>query len=226
MSRKQMTILQFLAQSKQSGFEFVKLPKINAKTLRVLIEFDWIFASPGFDGIRYKITARGLKVLHIFEQPSRHFDDMCPSCCERPKHRYGTGRKAGYCHECLQDLAKRRYKRVGYGIRQDRMCSRCHKFPVYVRPNGRVITYCLHCKNVLNRREKRRMHKRNLQRIANGELLPCGRDGCNEQRYHTANTVYDLCYVHYREYINDYCRRKAASKPKKPLGRPKKIEIS
>jgi hypothetical protein len=122
-------------------------------------------------------------------------------------------------------MSTRRYKLRIYGIRHDRMCSRCHKFPVHVRPSGRAITYCLHCKNVLNRREKRRMHKRNIQRIAAGELLPCAREGCNEQRYHSANTVYDWCHKHYREYMNDYCRRKAADRPKKPLGRPKKAVI-
>lgn len=226
MSHRQMEILQFLDQSKRSGFEFVKLPKIHIKTLNAMIDADWIFASPGHDGIRHKITARGLKALHIFEQPTRRFDDLCPSCCERPKHHYKTGRKAGYCRECMSDLAKRRYKRAGYGIRQDRLCSRCHKFPVHVRASGRAITYCMHCKNVLGRREKKRMHKRNIQRIANGELLPCRRPGCNEQRYHTPNTVYDYCYVHYREYMNDYDRRRAASRPKKPLGRPKKVQAS
>ena len=226
MSHKQMTILQFLEQSKRAGFEFAELPKIDPRTLRSMAEQDWIFASPGLDGIRYKITARGLKALHIFEQPTRRFDDMCPSCCEQPKHRYSSGRKAGYCRECLRDLAKRQYKRKGYGIRQDRMCSRCGKFPVYVRPSGRAITYCLHCKNVMNRREKRRAHKRNIARIAAGEHIPCIRAGCNEPRYHSENTVYDYCYAHYREYMNDYYRRKAANRPKKPIGRPKKVRDS
>lgn len=170
--------------------------------------------------------ARGLNALHIFEEPTRRYDDLCPSCCERPKHHYSTGRKAGYCKECLKNSSRRRYKLKLYGIRHDRMCSRCHKFPVHVRPSGRAITYCLHCKNVLGRREKKRMHKRNIRRIANGELLPCRREGCNEQRYHSDNTVYDYCYAHYREYMNDYHQRKAASRPKKPIGRPKKVEIS
>jgi hypothetical protein len=219
-----MQILQFLEQSKQADYEFVELPKVHPKTLRVMAERDWIFASTGIDGsTRYKITYRGVQALHIFEQHPRRFDNLCPSCCERPKHVYGTGRKAGYCRECLRDLAIRRYKRAGYGIRADRMCSRCRKFPVYVRPSGKVITYCLHCKNVMNRREKKRAHKRNLRRIAAGELIPCIRPGCNEPRYHSQKTVYDYCYAHYREYMNEYCRRKAAARPKKPIGRPKKV---
>jgi hypothetical protein len=223
MSRRQFVVLQQLEQSKLNGFEFMDLQGVHKNTLNFLQREDYIFASPGIDGTRYKITYRGLKVLRIFEQPTRNFDDMCPTCCERPKHFYNTGRKAGYCKECLGEMSKRAYKRKGYGIRQDRMCSRCRKFPVHVRKNGRAITYCMHCKNVLGRRQKKRMHKRNIRRIAAGELLPCLRPGCNEQRYHTANTVYDWCHKHYREYMNDYHQRKAATRPKKPLGRPKKV---
>ena len=211
MSQRQMQILQFLEQSKRQGFEFVTLPKLHPKTLRVMQEQDWIFASPGEDGTRYKITLRGIKALRIFEQPTRRFDDLCPNCCDRPKHRYSTGTKAGYCLDCIHELAARAYKRRGYGIRPDRLCSRCHKFPVYVRPSGKVLTYCLHCKNVMNRREKKRAHRRNLARIANGEHIPCICKGCNEPRYHTQKIVYDYCYAHYREMQNDYNRRKKAS---------------
>lgn len=42
MSHLQMEILQFLDESKRSGFEFVKLPKIHIKTLNAMIDADWL----------------------------------------------------------------------------------------------------------------------------------------------------------------------------------------
>jgi hypothetical protein len=223
MTSNMMPVLQFLREAKQQGWAFQLLVDVNKKTRRVLTERDWIFESKGPDGLKYAITERGLNALKVYEPVLKRDDGICPTCNEQPVHYYSTGRKAGYCKECLCDLARRRYKRAGNGIRQDRMCSRCRKFPVHVRPSGRAITYCMHCKNVLGRRQKKRMHRRNIKRIQNGEFLKCGREGCNEPRYHSENTVYDWCHQHYREYINDYMHRKNAGKPAGKIGRPKKV---
>lgn len=227
MTSYMMPVLQFLRDAKREGWTFVALDKVHGKTLNTLLERDWVFESVGIDGsVKHSITERGLQALKVYEPKLRRDDGMCPECEGQPVHRYKSGRKAGYCKDCLSKRAKDNYvRRVGQA-RPDRLCSRCRKFPRYVRPSGRCIPYCLHCKNVLGRRQKRRMHKRNIKRIQNGELLPCLREGCNEQRYHSQNTVYDWCHKHYREYMNDYYKRKNEGKPPKPLGRPKKQQLS
>src|SRR5690242_4509009 len=107
MSAKSMAVLQHLLVAKAQEWPFVSLDHVHKRTLNALFEADLIAESIGADGVRYKITARGERTLQAYSRPSRRTDGICPTCGERPKFFYSTGRRAGYCRECEAELTRR-----------------------------------------------------------------------------------------------------------------------
>lgn len=203
MTKRMYDILVLLRDSKQAGFPFVALPNIHKRTLNALtIERDWMKESPGLDGVKYIITLRGERALTVYEKPTRRFDKICPTCNVRPKHVNEQGYEYGYCLECYREHGRKQFALKGWQADPGKPCSRCKKRKRHTFPSGKTIAYCAHCRKVKRRQEKKRKHARLLARIAAGELLPCPK--CGAPRYHTKKVVYDLCYMHYREYQTAY----------------------
>lgn len=211
MSNFQMSILQQLRESKQQGTPFSPLADIHRRTLDSLIEHDWIFESPGLDGVKYSITKRGENALKVYEAPSsRHDDGLCPDCRIRPVHIYGTGRRDGYCTVCKSKRQKRSYRTADYHP-QTHICPRCEVRQRHRRSNGRYYAWCKECRaaNRFDEREKRK--KRDLERTANGEFLPCRRCKIRPRRVFPTY-VEDYCAECSREYHYVYRRRREYQK--------------
>lgn len=205
MSQTMMEILYKLRDARQ-GNPFIPLEGYHARTLRTLCERDWMIESPGLDGIRYRITGRGLKALSVYEQPSHRFDGICPQCGVRPKMTYSSGVQAGYYQECIQMRQNRAYTVKGNQLNPDGMCAKCGKRQRHTYPSGHTIAYCAKCRQKMRKQERKRKHKRLLKRIKQGEFIPCIRCG-EEPRYHNSKTVYDYCHACYREYHNEYLHK-------------------
>lgn len=207
MSRHMMLVLQDMRAAKASGFPFVDLSGVHKRTINALVRFDWIFESPGLDGVRYKITLRGEKALKVYERPTYRYDGLCPRCGLRPKKNWSSGKTCGYCDECLRKRDKRQYALKGHQFRPDSVCPMCKERPRLTYRNGKQHTYCAECRHARRAQERRRQHDLNLERIARGEVLLCRR--CKAQpRYHTNKYVYDLCPDCQRAYMNAYNARR------------------
>lgn len=207
-----MKVLLELRAAAEADSPFIHLPGVHSRTLRSLLNRDWIFKSPGSDGTRYKVTGRGLKALKVYEPTLRRTDDICPTCGIRPKKVYPGGSKGGYCDECEREHKRKQLKLKGKQLNPDGLCPRCKERPKHKTRKGGVRSYCNVCKKELAKDERKRKHQRLLERIAAGEHIKCLK--CDEPRYHTQNTVYDYCYKHYRQYMNEYNdRRRPDSKP-------------
>lgn len=217
--------LQQLRGADQAGAPFVHLPDVHKHTIRALVKRDWIFASKGLDGTRYRITGRGLKALKAYEQPPRRYDGICPVCGVRPKKVYPGGRQYGYCDECEREHKRRMWKMKGKQLDRTAPCSDCGIRPRHIYPSGAIIIYCYECRQSRRAEERRRKHARLLERIRSGEVILCIR--CHAApRYHTTNTVYDYCYDCYRAYMNDYNDRRrpgsSAKKKRQPKSNPQR----
>jgi hypothetical protein len=158
------------------------------------------------DGVRYTITGRGMKALEVYERPTRHFDNVCPTCERRPRGVFATGKQMPYCVECYREHGRKQFALKSWQLDPDAPCSRCKKRPRHVFPSGKRITYCTHCRKVLRRTERKRKMKRKLWLISIGRPPICLK--CDQPVYHTTKTVYDYCYAHYRHMQNDYMRRR------------------
>lgn len=186
-------------------------------TINALLDRDWI-AEAGANGhALYRITTRGSRYLSFFQSPvePRRADGICPTCGERPVHAWASGKRAGYCLECSRANAKANRALGRPTINPDRLCSRCGERPLHVHSTGRLRTYCTDCLRETRREERQRKHARKLARIAAGDPPLCPK--CGEAVYHTASTVYDLCYRHYLEYQRAYRRRRAYAAWRTPL---------
>lgn len=206
MSQVMMTVLYRLREAEQSQYPFASI-EADPRTLRTLVQRDWIIASDGLDGIRYRITGRGLHALTVYEQPSPKRDDgLCPDCGLQPRMTYSTGRQIGYCQDCNRTRQNRGYAEKGNQLDPNGLCARCKKHQRHTYPSGHTVPYCIKCRKELRKKERTQKHKALLKRIQQGEFLPCYR--CKEQpRYHTQNTVYDYCSACYRAYHNEYIRK-------------------
>lgn len=208
MTRCMAEVLAELRAAQQADMPFIHLPDLHYRTRRSLILRDWIFASPGLDGTRYKITGRGLKALAVYEQPIQRRDDgLCPTCGVRPRKVAKTGYVYGYCAECQRLHDNRQFALKGHQLDPNSLCPRCGERPRYRYPSGFIIAYCYECRAAMRQDERRRKHARLLARIQAGEFIPCIR--CKKcPRYHTDKLVYDYCHECYRAQQNDYNRRK------------------
>lgn len=206
MTDRQQQVLITLRDALRADVPFLSLPTISKRTITALMDRDWIFYSPGLDGVKYKITSRGLHALAVYEAPgTRHSDGLCPRCRLHPKQVLPTGFSYPYCEECQRKRNRRTYALKGYQLNPETPCSRCKKRRRHQYPSGKVIAYCTHCRKVMRKREKKRKMKRLLEKIAAGQPPICLK--CDQPRHHTARVVYDYCYEHYREYQRTYQKR-------------------
>lgn len=185
-------------------FAAIDVPKVvDRRTIRSLVERDWIIVSCGLDGTRYKITSRGAKALRAYEKKWQRRDGICPRCCERPRHTRSSGKRDSYCLECLRAIGKRKRDLGIQYINPDRLCSRCHKRPLHQYPGGKFSTYCKHCEKVNRRKNARKQRRRLYEEIQNGAPVPmcklCKVRPCRV----SANTVSEVCIE---------CRRAASAK--------------
>lgn len=207
LTPRMMAVLLTLRAADEADSPFILLPGIHKRTLEALFERDWIFASPGLDGTRYKITGRGLKALKVYEPVIKRHDGLCPDCGERPKHITRNGRVEGYCKICLGKSSRRKY-RLHIGKNPNALCPRCKKRTRARLPGGNVTTYCAKCNKVLKRRAKRKQIKTRLQRVLAGEFIKCRLEGCEQPVHHTEKSAYDMCESHWREYMTAYNDRR------------------
>jgi hypothetical protein len=203
-----VNVLKRLRMTKEAGHAFAELNGVRKDTIEALIVRDWIVqVNKAFGEMAYTITGRGLKALIVYEKPSaKRTDGICCRCSERPTGMYGTGRKKPYCDECMVLVQKRQRDLKGQQA-NIRTCPQCKKWAVKVCSTGRIKPYCDRCLRKRRKQEKRRKRRRLLYQYLAGCHLPCPK--CGEQRYCSGNTVQDYCYQHYREYQNEYLRRRS-----------------
>jgi hypothetical protein len=206
MSQIMMAILYKLRESSQAGYPFIALEGVHHRTINSMLERDWMLESTGLDGVRYKITGRGLHALKVYETPKPRTDGICPRCGICPRTTYDTGTPCAYCEECIQEIGRKRYALKGNQLNPEGMCAQCSERQRHTYPSGHTIPYCMICRKAMRKQEREQKHKNLLKRIEQGEFLPCYR--CREKpRYHTEKTVYDYCHGCYREYHNEYSRK-------------------
>lgn len=224
MTAKMFNVLQRLRESEDADFPFIHLPDVYKSTLDKLVEHDWIFGSPGIDGVRYKITARGEQIRKMFEKPQRRKLDnnLCQECQIRPRKVASTGYLYKKCDECEREHTRRRYQMKRYRMNPDSLCPDCRERPRHKRASGHTLTYCLECHNARRRIQKRDKQTGLLTRIKNGEVFMCR---CGKAPlHHTDNSVYDYCRDCLRDYMNAYNdKRRPDSVPAKQRERRKAV---
>lgn len=202
---RMFAVLQRLHAAKADGAPLRALADTHPKTLRALEDRDWIVATKLPDGgAVYALTGRGEKALRVYSAPGKRLDGLCPTCGERPRGQYASGRRKAYCDECTRISGHKQFTLKGNQLKAETPCSRCHKRARLAFPSGKRSTYCAHCRKVLRRREKRRMHKRKLALIAAGTPPICLK--CDQPVMHTDKVVYDYCREHYYAYQRAYQR--------------------
>ena len=206
ISEKMIAILQQLSDAKKTDYPQVALIDVRPRTIQAMERNDWIIETKWVDGMRYVITKRGEKALKAYQQPRHRTDGICSRCNVRPRGFYKTGTKRPYCVECLQEHGRKQFAMKGHQLDPNGLCARCKKRPRHTYPSGYIIVYCAKCRKALRKKERRAKHKNLLRRIAAGEHITCLK--CDQPRYHTTKTVYDYCHTHYREYQNEYLRRR------------------
>lgn len=196
MTGQMLDILRHLRQMRTEGEDFVTLtyPFAHGRTLKGLMERDWIFESRGIDGdVKYKITGRGLDALELYEPNRQRRDGICPRCGIRPRHVAHTGRRMAFCVEC--ERARGRRKRVNGKANGDitRPCSRCKKRPRLQYPGGHYSSYCHHCAVVMHRRSNRINQQRLLKQVRCGGSVPLCQHCKKNPRHVSANHVCKYC---------------------------------
>lgn len=215
MTPPMMKLLFILREAHNADSPFIHLESVNKRTITALLDRDWVFASPGTDGTRYKITGRGLKALQVYEPVERRHDGICPDCNERPKHVTKSGRQEGYCIECLRKSSQRKYH-LDIDKNPNSLCARCKKRPRHRQPGGKVITYCQHCDRVLKRAAKRKKKRDQKKQLQAGGFIKCRMAGCDACVHYTDKSVYDLCETHWHAYLTAYNdKRRPTSKAAK-----------
>lgn len=180
------------------------------RTIKALIKRGWIVQDDAGQERTFRITSDGLKALKVYDAPpARRSDGICPRCGERPTGCYSTGRKKPYCTLCESAMGKRQ-RELGIQYKRVRLCPDCKKRPVMVCSTGFIKSWCKRCAKKRAKKYRQSKQQRLLEQIKAGKWLPCPK--CGKQRHHSANTVYDWCYAHFREYQNDYHHRKAKRK--------------
>lgn len=206
-TERMQAVLVALRTAKEAGHPYVASAWFHGRTLRALEVRDWIAES--LDKQRapaYYITARGLKALEVYEQPTRyHYDGTCPTCEQRPRGHTSTGKLKPYCDRCQRQSDNAQYCLKGHQYKPDGLCPRCKLRPRHVYPSGFQSPYCLICRKALRKKERRAKVRRRLWLIRIGRPPVCLK--CDQPVYHTAKTVFDYCYRHYREYQKAYWER-------------------
>lgn len=215
MTPPMMLVLIALRAAAEADSPFIHITDVHPRTLNSLVSRDWIFASPGMDGTRYRITGRGLKALKVYEPVEYRRDGICPDCGKNPKHVTRSGRVECYCAGCLKKMGKRKY-RLGIGKNPETLCPRCKQRPRHREPGGAVNTYCKECGRVLKREAKTEKRRAQLALLKVGGFIKCHKPGCDACVHFTEVSVYELCAGHWHDYLNAYNdRRRANSKAAK-----------
>lgn len=206
MSQRMLLLLQDMRAAQAAGWKWVAFNGgVHKRTINSLIRRDWISQSKGIDGVRYSITARGLKALRVFEAPTYRYDGICPTCGLRPRAVTASGNELAYCRECQRLHRKRQYELFGHQFAPDSLCPDCGQRPRQVYPSGKRGVYCRECRNKRRREERRSQKNLNRKRIERGEVLLCCR--CHSRpRAYTDKTIYDYCEECRREYHREYYR--------------------
>jgi hypothetical protein len=207
MTALQFLTLAYLIEHKSDGIPFVELD-LDPRTIRFLTGQDWIVASRwGIDGkTLYQITGRGEKAHGVFAKPGRRFDGICPECGERPKAIGKNGYKYPYCLPCEHQLKARRRQLFG-DEGKIRLCPDCGLRVVKRSSTGTFRSWCAPCEKKRRKEERRRRNQRYLALIKRGDPPMCRR--CKEQPRHLVGEwVSDYCYQCYRDYQNEYNRRR------------------
>jgi len=207
-----LLVLRHLKAAKEAGASPASLAEFNlhGATLAALIDRDWIYEARIDSQTRYGLTARGERELRFYDSPRepRRWAGICPTCGERPKHVSASGKMDGYCYECGKVYRKRQRELGRPLVKAGRLCSMCRQRPVHVCSTGRPKTYCKECLRAVRREERARKTERRRARIAAGDPPRCYL--CGEPVYYTEHSIYDLCYTHFREYMNTYNHRRRA----------------
>lgn len=195
MSGQMQDVLTYLRSMKKQGYEWVELayPLAHGRTIKCLIKRDWIFESPGPDGIRYKITGRGLNALVAYEKPMQRRDGICPTCGKKPRHVRSSGQLDSHCNECERARGRLRRK-LGNDIGDpNRPCSRCREKERHVYPNGKISTYCKPCEQISRRENARKQRQRMLVAVKAGGPVPMCKKCKKNPRRVFANSISEYC---------------------------------
>lgn len=214
MTRRMFAVLVLLRDAKAKGDPLLKLEGVNPITIRSMLGLignrDWLQAVEMPNGIYYRITGRGEKVLRTYETIVKRGDGLCPRCGKQPRRLRKTGIPAPYCSGCETVISAREYQLFGQRNNPDAPCSRCHKRPKKIYASGFVKDYCEHCLRIMRRGERKRKHTRRLRLIKQGKSPICLTKGCGEPIHYTAKTTYDYCHKHYFE-MQKRCRTRRAA---------------
>jgi hypothetical protein len=204
-------VLADLKTAKDAGYPGVYL-RVHKATINALLARGWIYDKQMPDGTIHTITVSGERALRIFSLPveRRRTDGLCPVCCKRPKHVFSTGKSYGYCFECEKE-SKRRARALGRPrINPNRLCSRCHEQAVMLMSSGKPRTYCKECDLIKRAEHRQNRYKAWRERIDAGDPPLCYK--CDQPVHYSETVVYDMCYEHYREYQNEYAKRRQESR--------------
>jgi len=178
---------------------FIRLNDVHGKTLRSLLNRDWIICSfprKNPNDKKYKLTNRGQKALEIYEIPPdeydlRRFDNICCRCGERERGVFKSGNPMPYCKPCFRRMQARRYRLFGYQKKHG-VCPRCNERQKHVTKTGRVRSYCVPCRREMDKHSRKQRNNRLVERARNGEVFLCY--GCKEKpRQLTKNWLQDYC---------------------------------
>jgi hypothetical protein len=207
-----LEILKRLRDAKDAGYPFIPLVMHGRTRNALFVVRDWIFESKGLDGIRYGITGRGLRALKVYEKAVRRSDGICPACGIRPKHVSRSGRRDGYCEECLKESSRKKYAFKGSMKNPDRLCPKCGVKKRHVTASGAVCTYCDDCRREERKAEKARRKARWIAMFEAGNppMCKCGRG----PYYRVGDHIHDLCEQCWKEYMNAYNDKRRGGAPK------------
>lgn len=195
MTGEMQDVLTHMRAMKQQGWAFVELtyPLAHGITIRGLIDRDWILESPGEDGVRYRITGRGLKALQAYEKKAQRRDGICPCCGEREKHIRSSGARDAYCLPCLREKAREKRTQGKITGNPNRPCSMCKTNPRHQYSSGRYSTYCHDCEKKRARRKNKKRRRELRESIRNGGPIPLCKECKEKPRRVFANSVSSWC---------------------------------
>lgn len=169
--------LYFLREHKRLGTPAAPLayPAVDCRTVRGLLERDWIFELPGTS--TYTITGRGEKALAAYAKSASRRDGICPRCKSAPRNVRDSGKKDAYCKDCLKAIARQKRARYFKRDKPARLCSRCKSAPQHRYSGGGWSTYCLECEREIGREKQVRIRRAFASRIRSGlsEVPTCPR---------------------------------------------------
>jgi len=188
-------VMNLLQAALLADYPFIELPKdTDHRTIKALIDRDWMVQSKGLDGVRYKITGRGQKAFVMCAGDFNRRDGICPMCCEQPRHVRASGKLDAYCKQCLSVVARRKHERHGGRcVNPDRGCSRCGNHPLHQYSSGQYSTYCAACERVRSRLKSRKARETLMTAIRNGEPVPMCKHCHQQPRKVFANSVSSFC---------------------------------